>query len=87
MPVTRGPVFTHFIFRHFVFFLFLFAVSPLFAQSGSTSGTLNGTVMDGTGAVVPGAKVSIENPVSGYTRSVVSDPAGRYQFPNVRQWL
>ena len=83
MPVTRGPVFTHFIFRHFVFFLFLFAVSPLFAQSGSTSGTLNGTVMDGTGAVVPGAKVSIENPVSGYTRSVVSDPAGRYQFPNV----
>jgi hypothetical protein len=83
MPSSRGSVFRLLNFRLFVFFLTSLAMLPLFGQSGSNSGTLNGTVMDGTGAVVPGAKVSITNPVSGYSRSVVSDPAGKYQFPNL----
>jgi hypothetical protein len=78
MPFTRGLV-----FRLLVFLSLLCAANSLLAQSGSNSGTLNGTVMDGSGAVVPGAQVTIENPVSGYKRSVVSDQAGKYQFPNV----
>ena len=78
MPFTRGLV-----FRLFAFLSLLFAISPLLAQSGSNSGTVNGTVTDGSGAVVPGATVTIENPVSGYKRSVVSDQTGKYQFPNV----
>ena len=32
---------------------------------------------------MPGATVSISNPVSGYTRTVVSDAAGHYQFQNL----
>ena len=78
MPSTRGPV-----LRLFIFLSFLFATSLSFAQSGTNSGTLTGTVMDGSGAVVPNAAVSIRNPVSGYERSVVTDQSGKYQFPNV----
>jgi Carboxypeptidase regulatory-like domain/TonB-dependent Receptor Plug Domain len=78
MPFLRGPV-----FRLFTFLWILCAASSLVGQSGINSGTLNGTVTDGSGAVVPGAKVSIQNPVSGYSRSVVSDDSGKYQFPNL----
>ena len=67
--------------------LFAFAALVLFlaggsaslqAQSGSNHGTILGSVTDPTGAVVPGAKVGIVNPVSGFTRSAVSDSAGHY---------
>jgi hypothetical protein len=55
----------------------------LWAQMAGNSGTINGTVTDATGAIVPNAKVSIENPVSGYNRSTTSDSAGHYQFTNL----
>jgi hypothetical protein len=57
--------------------------APLKAQSGSNHGTILGNVTDPTGAVVPGAKVSILNPVSGFSRSAVTDGAGHYAFANV----
>jgi NAD+--asparagine ADP-ribosyltransferase len=38
-------------------------------QSGGNQGTLSGTVLDATGAVVIGATVKIHNPVSGLDRS------------------
>jgi hypothetical protein len=53
------------------------------AQSGSNAGTLSGSVVDPTGAVIPGATVTILNPVSGYNRTVVTDNSGHYQFSNV----
>ena len=53
------------------------------AQSSGSSGSIAGTVADSTGAVVPGATITILNPVSGYSRSAVSDNAGHYQFANV----
>ena len=40
---------------------------------GTDSGTITGTVNDASGAVVPGAKVSIENPISGLKRSATTD--------------
>jgi hypothetical protein len=55
----------------------------LWAQSSTSAGIISGTVADATGAVIPGAKVTILNPVSGFTRSTVSDNAGHYQFTNV----
>ena len=71
--------------RHFVVFLcgFLFSISPQFLFSQSNAGSIAGTVTDPTGAVVPGASVSINNPVSQYERTAVTDQAGRYQFTNV----
>jgi hypothetical protein len=56
---------------------------PVFAQSGTSSGTVTGTVTDPTGAVVPGATVTIDNPVSQYQRTVKSNNAGAFSFPNV----
>jgi len=51
-------------------------------QSG-TSGSIAGVVADPSGAVVPGATVTIENPVSQFNRSATTDDSGRFTFQNV----
>ena len=62
----------------------LFLITTLsFAQSGGNSGSINGTVQDPTGAVVPDATVEIRNPVSGYDRSTTTDMSGKFSFPNI----
>ncbi len=61
---------------------FALYLQPLPAQSGN-SGQISGTVTDSTGAVIPGAAVTILNPVSGYTRTAATDGSGNYQFSNV----
>src|ERR1700761_3918840 len=72
-----------------VAFIFLLVCSmvvlpgALVAQSAGNSGTVSGVVTDPTGAVVAGASVSIHNPVSEYERTVTTDKAGHFQFPNV----
>ncbi len=53
------------------------------AQSVGNSGSVNGTVLDPTGAVVAGAKVEIRNPVSGFDRSTTTDKAGTFAFTNI----
>ena len=53
-----------------------------YAQSGNST-SITGTVADPSGAVVANAKVEIQNPVSGYVRSTVTDNAGKFTFPNV----
>jgi Carboxypeptidase regulatory-like domain/TonB-dependent Receptor Plug Domain len=55
--------------------------AALFGQS--SSGTVTGTVTDPSGAVVPGAAVSIHNPVSQYERTATTDKAGHFQFSNI----
>jgi Carboxypeptidase regulatory-like domain/TonB-dependent Receptor Plug Domain len=71
--------------RRFVvlFFTLLLALvtNSLYAQSAA--GTITGIVADGSGAVVPNALVTIENPVSGLSRSAKTDAAGHYQFNNL----
>jgi len=68
----------------FVFFaLFPGLLLQHLAAQSSNSGAIAGSVTDSTGAVVPGATVTIANPVSGYTRAAKTDDAGEYQFANV----
>ena len=66
-----------------ILFVVLFSAvfSALYAQSNS--GLVSGVVTDPSGAVVPGATVSIQNPVSQYSRTATTDKAGHFQFPNV----
>jgi|SRR5215469_10889507 len=64
-------------------FLLQLAVSVVFAQSGGNSGTIYESVTDPSGAVVPGASVTIENPVSHYHGQTTSDGTGKYQFANL----
>ncbi|HTZ59535.1 MAG TPA: TonB-dependent receptor [Acidobacteriaceae bacterium] len=63
--------------------LFLFSAIPWTVQAQSNTGSLAGTVTDPSGAVVPGASVSIENPVSQYSRTTATNSAGQYQFSNI----
>jgi hypothetical protein len=66
----------------FITVVFLFCYQAA-AQTSSNSGTIQGVVTDPTGAVVAGAKVEVHNPVSGYSRTVSTDGAGRFSLPNV----
>ena len=63
--------------------IFSFSISGLWAQSAGSGGTIYGTVTDATAAIVPRATVTIQNPVSGYSRSTTSDTSGHYQFTNL----
>lgn len=47
-------------------------------QAQITTGTIQGTVVDETGAYVPGANVEIRNAETGFSRSVVTDEEGRF---------
>jgi len=53
------------------------------AQSGGSSGSISGTVLDPSGAVVPNASVEIHNPVSGFDRTTTTDSNGKFSFTNV----
>ena len=66
-----------------VVFFFSLSYPVLWAQLAGNAGSITGTVTDATGAIVPGAVVSIVNPVSGYSRKTTSDSAGNYQFSNL----
>jgi len=48
------------------------------------TGTLSGTVMDSTGAVVPGAQVTLTNQTSGDVRKATADAQGRFVITAVQ---
>ena len=58
---------------------FLFA-GLAFAQS---TGTIQGTVMDASGAAVPNAPITIHNQGTGEERSTTTDSAGIYVVPSL----
>jgi hypothetical protein len=64
-------------------FAFYLANGLAYAQSGSNSGSVSGTVLDPTGAVVANATVEIHNPVSHFDRSTTTDKSGNFNIPNV----
>ena len=53
--------------------------TPLAAQNA----TLRGTVTDPSGAVLPGAKITIKNTDKGWTRTTTSNDAGDYVMPQL----
>jgi hypothetical protein len=57
-----------------------FGISIAGAQS---AGSINGSVLDPTGAVVPNATVQIRDTVSGFQRSTTTDQGGNFTFTNV----
>ena len=61
----------------------VFLSSIAYSQSVGNSGSINGSVTDPTGAVVPNATVEIRNPVSGFDRSTTTDNAGKFAFTNI----
>jgi hypothetical protein len=59
-----------------------FAALKTPAQSGN-AGTISGTVTDSSGALVINGAVEIQNPVSQYSRTAITDKTGKFTFPNV----
>src|SRR4051812_34015432 len=59
--------------------IFAFALAA-FAQSGN-QGTLEGTVADPSGALVPGAKLTVTNEANGTSFVTQSSQDGLYRFP------
>ena len=48
-----------------------------------SAGSLRGTVADSTGAVLPGATVTLTNEATKFTRTGVTDAKGQYFFASV----
>ena len=59
----------------------LFLSISIFAQSQSTTGLIQGTVFDPSGAVVPGAAVTVKNTGTGFQRTVTSNSDGGFTAP------
>jgi hypothetical protein len=56
------------------------ALPPLArGQSQATTGTIEGIVSDSTGAVLPGATVTLSSEATGFSRVVTTDTSGRYR--------
>jgi hypothetical protein len=77
------------ILRHYAKYLpgvfllpFLFITCQTHAQVAGT-GSIQGSVADATGAVIPGAKVALTNTSTQVTRNGTTDSSGTYTFPNI----
>src|SRR5882724_12219467 len=57
----------------------LLCVSAGFAQT--PTGTVQGTVLDETGAAIPNAAIQVTNIPTNETKSLTTDSAGRYVLP------
>src|SRR5438270_9576537 len=59
--------------------LFILAMAlPTLSQTQITTGTIQGTVTDANGAIVPGASVEIKNLDTNLTRTLTTDEGGRF---------
>jgi len=59
--------------------LLVFLPAILLAQSQATTGVIEGTVTDDTGAALPGVTVTIHNTATNYETTVITDSAGRFR--------
>jgi carboxypeptidase family protein len=64
-------------------FVLLSICSVATMGQAANTGTIAGTVTDPTGAAVVGATVTISDPLTGNSRTTLSNEAGRYIFANV----
>ena len=69
--------------RFIAVLLFISGSISLLAQSVGVAGTVQGTVVDPTGAVVVAATVKIENEFTHYTQAKLTDEAGKFLFTNI----
>jgi hypothetical protein len=70
------------MFRTFTAFILSLALgSAAFAQSTAINGTIEGTVKDDQGALLPGVTVTVSNIDTGDQRVVVSNEGGLYRAP------
>src|ERR1700709_491673 len=68
-------------FRHCLALFAILFLALSSAAHAQVSATMNGTVTDSTGAVIPGAKVILTNDATQEMRTTVSNGEGYFVFP------
>lgn len=63
--------------------ILVLVLSPLYAAAQTTFGTITGEAKDPTGAMVPGASVSVVSENTGFVYKTTASDAGVYILPNV----
>lgn len=58
----------------------MIGVSAALAQAQASTADLIGTVVDPTGAIIPGASITVKSPTTGINRTTTSNDSGAYQF-------
>jgi hypothetical protein len=69
---------------YFAVAVFLSVLFCFSAYSQRLDGTLRGTVMDPSGAVIPRAEVTVTNQTTGVKQTSLSTSTGQYVFPNLQ---
>ena len=67
--------------RYFSLALLSFAFCTQLAFAQVNTATISGTLHDSSGAVLPGASVTIVNQETGISRTVITNETGRYSAP------
>src|SRR5437016_11035942 len=62
----------------------LFSVPDAAAQASRVGATLQGTVSDTSGAVIPNSKVTLHNPLTNQSRTVTTDEQGFFRAEQLR---
>src|SRR6201999_2251877 len=75
-----AQVSTSWIVQLALFVAIILQFSPIKALGQGATGALNGTVVDPTSAVMPGAKVTLKNLDTQVEQEAVTNSAGRYVF-------
>lgn len=65
-----------------VVFLLLVATAPFLTGQGAGNASLQGTILDSTGAVIADADITLTNNATLIKRTATSDSRGLYSFPN-----
>jgi len=56
---------------------------PVFGQSQGNAGTIKGNVLDPSGAAIGKALITVQNPVSHYSQSAVTNEQGNFELDNL----
>src|SRR5437588_9694124 len=62
------------------FLLIILLPAAVFAQSQATTGVIEGTVVDATGASLPGVTVTAKNTATNFEQTTTTDRAGRFRI-------
>ena len=68
--------------RYLTVLLFCFS-SSIYGQSLGSAGTVRGKITDPSGAIIPGATVSLSNDLTLYRRETKASSSGEFQFTNI----
>jgi outer membrane receptor protein involved in Fe transport len=77
----RGPSWCRELSACVLACLVIWAATAATARAQSATGSIEGTIVDQTGALMPGVTVTVVQPATGITRTAVTDENGVFRLP------